>query len=152
VGAVRLGALTTCPGTSPEDAEDAVQETLWAAARTIQNFRRAASITTWLFTIVRHACHRMVSHREKEPTNDVTTLMDEGLSVEDEAIAREMRGLLSLALGKRVPDLRSVARSSFADAANSRGFGFSRLARRPRATKSEVGVRPAWIPESHVRP
>src|SRR5678815_2669101 len=30
-----------------EDAEDAVQETLWAAARSIRTFRRTAAITTW---------------------------------------------------------------------------------------------------------
>jgi len=49
---------------STEDAEDAVQETLWAAARAIGTFRGAAAITTWLFTIVRNKCHRLLwSHR-----------------------------------------------------------------------------------------
>ena len=56
--------LRVCKST--EDAEDAVQETLWAAARSIRNFRRAAAITTWLFTIVRNKCHRLFFHRHKE--------------------------------------------------------------------------------------
>src|SRR5215475_2866152 len=51
---------------STEDTEDAVQETLWAAARAIGNFRRAAAITTWLFTIVRNKCHRLLLHRHEE--------------------------------------------------------------------------------------
>src|SRR5215831_14696689 len=33
---------------STEDTEDAVQETLWAAARAIGSFRGAAAVTTWL--------------------------------------------------------------------------------------------------------
>src|SRR3954471_3892327 len=52
---------------STEDTEDAVQQTLWAAARAIGNFRRAAAVTTWLFTIVRNKCHRLLSHQHSEP-------------------------------------------------------------------------------------
>ncbi len=52
---------------STEDAEDAVQETLWAAARSIRGFRGASAITTWLFTIVRNNCHRMLRHHHTEP-------------------------------------------------------------------------------------
>src|SRR3954463_5389914 len=51
---------------STEDTEDAVQETLWAASRAIGNFRRAAAVTTWLFTIVRNKCHRLLSHKHAE--------------------------------------------------------------------------------------
>src|SRR5262245_35953714 len=43
-----------------EDAEDAVQLTLWSAARSVGGFRQASSITTWLFTIVRNYCLRML--------------------------------------------------------------------------------------------
>src|SRR5688572_18926126 len=41
--------LRVCQST--EDAEDAVQETLWAATRAIGGFRGAAAVTTWLFAI-----------------------------------------------------------------------------------------------------
>jgi RNA polymerase sigma-70 factor (ECF subfamily) len=40
----------------PEDAEDVVQDTLLAAARSIQDFRGASSLSTWLYTIARSFC------------------------------------------------------------------------------------------------
>lgn len=51
-----------------EDAEDAVQETLWAAAKSIASFRRAAAVTTWLFTIVRNKCHRLTHRWHADPS------------------------------------------------------------------------------------
>src|SRR3954468_8784748 len=53
--------LRVCKST--EDAEDAVQETLWAASRSIHAFRGTASVATWLFTIVRNYCFRILKHR-----------------------------------------------------------------------------------------
>ena len=40
----------------PEDAQDILQETLFAAARTLQGFRGASSVSTWLYTIARSFC------------------------------------------------------------------------------------------------
>jgi RNA polymerase sigma-70 factor, ECF subfamily len=40
----------------PEAAKDVLQETLFAAARTIHGFRGASSISTWLYTIARSFC------------------------------------------------------------------------------------------------
>lgn len=55
-----------------EDAEDAVQETLWAVARSIRKFRRAAAVTTWLFAIVRNTCLRLVrQHRGEQDLADL---------------------------------------------------------------------------------
>src|SRR4051812_10503229 len=49
-GVYRYG-LQVCRTT--EDAEDAVQEALWAATRALKTFRgSASSIASWLFTIV----------------------------------------------------------------------------------------------------
>jgi RNA polymerase sigma-70 factor (ECF subfamily) len=39
-----------------EDAEDVLQETLLAAARTIKDYRGEASLSTWLYTIARSFC------------------------------------------------------------------------------------------------
>jgi RNA polymerase sigma-70 factor (ECF subfamily) len=39
-----------------EDAREVLQETLFAAARTLPSFRGAASISTWLYTIARSFC------------------------------------------------------------------------------------------------
>src|SRR5687768_18241484 len=62
-GVYRYG-LHVCRTT--EDAEDAVQEALWAATRAIKTFRGAASsIVSWMFTIVRRECYRLIEkHRE----------------------------------------------------------------------------------------
>jgi len=39
-----------------EDAQDVLQETLFAAARTLHGFRGASSVSTWLYTIARSFC------------------------------------------------------------------------------------------------
>jgi RNA polymerase sigma-70 factor, ECF subfamily len=60
-GVYRYG-LQVCRTT--EDAEDAVQETLWAATRAIKAFRgTASSIVHWMFTIVRRECFRLIEQR-----------------------------------------------------------------------------------------
>jgi RNA polymerase sigma-70 factor, ECF subfamily len=64
-GVYRYG-LQVCRST--EDAEDAVQETLWAATRAIRTFRgTATSIASWLFTIVRNECYRLIDRRKRSP-------------------------------------------------------------------------------------
>jgi RNA polymerase sigma-70 factor (ECF subfamily) len=40
----------------PEDARDVLQETLLALARSVTDFRGAASLSTWLYTIARSYC------------------------------------------------------------------------------------------------
>jgi RNA polymerase sigma-70 factor, ECF subfamily len=40
----------------PEDAREVLQETLFAAARTLHGFRGASSLSTWLYTIARSYC------------------------------------------------------------------------------------------------
>ncbi len=40
----------------PEDAQEILQETLFAAARTLRGFRGASSLSTWLYTIARSFC------------------------------------------------------------------------------------------------
>lgn len=65
-GVYRFG-LQVCRTT--EDAEDAVQETLWAATRAIRSFRgTATSIASWLFTIVRRECLRLIDGHQRAPS------------------------------------------------------------------------------------
>jgi RNA polymerase sigma-70 factor (ECF subfamily) len=40
----------------PEDAKDVLQDTLFAMARGVRDFRGASSLSTWLFTIARSFC------------------------------------------------------------------------------------------------
>src|SRR5215470_2782018 len=64
-GVYRFG-LQVCRTT--EDAEDAVQEALWAATRAIRTFRgTATSIASWLFTIVRNECFRLIDRHQHVP-------------------------------------------------------------------------------------
>ena len=41
---------------NPEDAEDVLQDTLFAMARTVRDFRGASSLSTWLYSIARSFC------------------------------------------------------------------------------------------------
>jgi RNA polymerase sigma-70 factor (ECF subfamily) len=93
-----------------EDAEDAVQETLWAAARSIGKFRRAAAITTWLFTIVRNTCHRLLrQHRGEQDLADVLpTLADPCNLIEDQVAAQQVEAILAAAIAQLDSDHREV--------------------------------------------
>ncbi|MDR3774456.1 MAG: sigma-70 family RNA polymerase sigma factor [Terracidiphilus sp.] len=63
---VRRYALYSCSTT--EDAQDAVQETLWILYRRIGSLRAVTSFSGWLFAIVRRECsrlaRRMMGHGE----------------------------------------------------------------------------------------
>src|SRR5512137_833001 len=53
-GAVFRFGMKMCG--EPEDAKDVLQETLFAAVRTLPDFRGASSVSTWLYTIARSFC------------------------------------------------------------------------------------------------
>lgn len=66
-GVYRYG-LQVCRTT--EDAEDAVQETLWAATRALDSFRGpASSLASWMFTIIRRVCLRLLEGHRRLPEN-----------------------------------------------------------------------------------
>ena len=93
-----------------EDAEDAVQETLWAATRSIRKFRRAAAVTTWLFAIVRNTCLRLVrQHRGEQDLADVVpTLVDPRDLIEDQVAAQQVEAILADAIAQLDADHREV--------------------------------------------
>ena len=45
---------------TPQDVEDAVQETLWIVYQRIDALRTAAAFVSWIFTIVRNQCYRLL--------------------------------------------------------------------------------------------
>jgi RNA polymerase sigma-70 factor (ECF subfamily) len=65
VGALHRFALRQCA--APRDAEDALQDGLLAAWRGAGGFRGDASVRTWLFQVVLHACRRRSRRRAGEP-------------------------------------------------------------------------------------
>jgi len=108
-GVYRYG-LHVCRTT--EDAEDAVQETLWAATRAIRTFRgTASSIASWLFTIVRRECFRLLERHQRAPTTldgREDDLVAEVVDPADAAAVRRQVDLLSAALAELDPIHREV--------------------------------------------
>jgi RNA polymerase sigma-70 factor (ECF subfamily) len=109
-GVYRYG-LQVCRTT--EDAEDAVQETLWAATRAIRTFRGAAtSIAGWLFTIVRHECYRLLEKGRRNPVGhpDLEQLAEESPAPapDDELAAHQLRSQLAAGLAGLEPGQREV--------------------------------------------
>jgi len=108
-GVYRYG-LRVCRTT--EDAEDAVQETLWAATRAIRTFRgTASSIVSWLFTIVRRECLRLLEGHRRGPQPLGGTEDDhiaEVVDPEDAVALRERIELLARALADLDPLHREV--------------------------------------------
>jgi RNA polymerase sigma factor (sigma-70 family) len=57
---------------TPEDIEDAVQETLWITSQKIGTLRSASAFASWVFTIVRNKCYRLLNHKRTEaPLTDL---------------------------------------------------------------------------------
>ncbi|MEZ0314643.1 MAG: RNA polymerase sigma factor [Myxococcota bacterium] len=105
-GVYRYG-LTVCRTT--EDTEDAVQLTLWSASRAIGSFRRAASFTTWLFTIVRNWCLRLERGNRRACHVDLDEhLRDERDDVEGTVQGREFWRAIAGALATLEPQYREV--------------------------------------------
>lgn len=61
-------ARQTCA--TPEDAEDAVQETLWVISRKIGTLRTLSAFTSWAIRIVKHECFRLLKFARGESTLD----------------------------------------------------------------------------------
>jgi RNA polymerase sigma-70 factor, ECF subfamily len=107
-GIYRYG-LRVCRTT--EDAEDAVQETLWAATRAIRTFRgTASSIASWMFTIVRRECLRLLEGRRRAPDDleELERLPSNTPHPENEAVARRRTALLASVIAELDPGHREV--------------------------------------------
>jgi RNA polymerase sigma-70 factor (ECF subfamily) len=107
-GVYRYG-LHVCRTT--EDAEDAVQETLWAATRAIRTFRgTASSIASWMFTIVRRECLRLLERHQRAPSSldDADDVLAEVIDPSDALALRRRIDLLAAALADLDPLHREV--------------------------------------------
>lgn len=104
----------------PQDAEDVVQETLMAAARTVQSFRGSSSVTTWLYAIARNSCRKMRRKSKFAPDREESLDEDRGRqgatlqvadprrSPEDAAVAVEVEAALKEAIWSLDPKYREV--------------------------------------------
>ncbi len=100
-----------------EDAKDVLQETLIAAVRTLPEFRGASSVSTWLYTIARSFClkKRRTSKFAPERIESLEAqseasgqVADSRRSPEEDAAARQLKGLLDAAIAELDPMYREV--------------------------------------------
>jgi RNA polymerase sigma-70 factor (ECF subfamily) len=61
-----------------EDAQDVVQDTMFAAARGLHDFRADSSVSTWLFTIARSFCIKKRRRRAGQPEGEPLSIDAEG--------------------------------------------------------------------------
>ena len=106
-------SISLRPDRLPEDAEDAVQETLWAATRALKTFRGSATaITSWLSTIVRHECYRLLDRHHRVPHVELDGAMlapfADPIALDDEVAMRQRSARLAEALAALPPLHREV--------------------------------------------
>jgi RNA polymerase sigma-70 factor (ECF subfamily) len=101
----------------PEDAKDVLQETLFAAARTLPDFRGASSVSTWLYTIARSFClkKRRTSKFAPERIESLeaqqeasSQVPDARRSPEEDVAGRQLRKVLDGAIAELEPIYREV--------------------------------------------
>lgn len=100
---------------SPSDAQDVLQETLIAFARSIQNFRGESSVTTWLYTVARSFCIKRrrkskfaPAHTESLDCRVASLIPDPALMPDESLSAREMEDALGAALAALSDEHREV--------------------------------------------
>jgi RNA polymerase sigma factor (sigma-70 family) len=63
---------------TPEDAEDALQETLWVVSRKIGTLKVATAFISWLFMVVKRECLKLLRVRQRElPFDAIPEPLDE---------------------------------------------------------------------------
>jgi RNA polymerase sigma-70 factor, ECF subfamily len=103
----------------PEDAKDILQDTLLAAVRTMKDFRGAASVSTWLYTIARSFClkkrrrskfapEQEESIEAREPGSEARQIADPARGPDDELAGRQIEAALEQAIGGLEPMYREV--------------------------------------------
>ncbi len=103
----------------PEDARDVLQDTLLAVARTVKDFRGAASVSTWLYTIARSFClkkrrrskfapEQEESLEARTPGEEARQIPDPARRPDEELAGRQIEAALEHAIGALEPMYREV--------------------------------------------
>jgi RNA polymerase sigma factor (sigma-70 family) len=100
---VRRFARRMCK--TSEDADDAVQHTLVQLSTQVSTFRQIARLTSWLFTIVKHECSRLIARALRRTADDTDVALDNALGSRPDL---ELALALREAFGRLDPDLREV--------------------------------------------
>ena len=102
-----------------EDGEDALQESFLKAYRHIATFNGKSAVSTWLTRIVINTCLMQLRKQRTRPSVSLDEPNEHGLSrcdaipdrainIEASYVVRERRELLSIAVSRLKPSLRSV--------------------------------------------
>jgi RNA polymerase sigma-70 factor (ECF subfamily) len=101
-----------------DDASDVTQESLMAMARSVRDFRGDASVTSWLYTIIRRLCIRKRRRSKFAPAHEesldapgstvVQRLADPTPGPEQAAAGREIEAALTMAIDRLDPGQREV--------------------------------------------
>ncbi len=99
-----------------EDAKDVLQETLLAAARSLQGFRGASSLSSWLYSIARGFCIKKrrrskFAPREEmplDPESPAFEVADPGPSQHEALVSREVEAAVEAAIRSLKPAFREV--------------------------------------------
>lgn len=146
-GALHRFAARRC--STARDAEDALQDGLLAAWRGAGGFRGDASVRTWLFQVVLHACRRRGRRRAGEPDRhealeEAAALPAEGAPADDRAASRQEARALARALAglpeeaREILLLRDVEGLSGAEAAEVLGLGLAAMKSRLHRARLEL--------------
>ncbi len=91
---------------TPEDAEDAVQETLWTVSRRIGSLRAASAFTAWLFTMIKRECLRLLRREQRSSPHDIVQGL--GPDPERQAVRAALLRDISVAIAELPPEYRRV--------------------------------------------
>lgn len=101
----------------PEDAQDVLQETLLAMARSVRDFRGTSSISTWLYTVARSFCIKKRRRSQFAPeetsldsadSRELVNLADPGKVPEEALASKQVEEALELAIRSLEPMYREV--------------------------------------------
>jgi RNA polymerase sigma-70 factor (ECF subfamily) len=153
----------------PEDARDVLQDTLFALARGVREFRGDAALSTWLFTVARSFCAKKRRRREGVP-GDAQLLhtaaaqaVAPGVAADQALASKELEHALDQAIRALEPKyrevllLRDVEGLTAPEVAKVTGLGVravkSRLHRARLAVRQQLGPlleEPRSVPEGRV--
>lgn len=139
---VRRFARRSC--STSEDAEDAVQETLWRLYRHIGALRTAATFATWLFRIVERECYRLFRIRAgTDALDDVPeSALPEARAVPIDLWMDIARAIESLSPPYReVLILRDVHELTAPEVARELGIGIAAVKSRLHRARGQVRAR-----------
>ena len=97
-----------------EDARDVLQETLFAAARSLHGFRGTSSLSTWLYSIARSFCIKKRRRSKFAPQEEVPlgspalAVPDPGPPLDEALASREVERAVETAIRSLSPAYREV--------------------------------------------